>query len=74
MDQASVVNAFRMIDSDSIEVNGAFSWSGLYKLTFDPDSILALNEEFTVIIGTDASDIRGTNMPKEFVLWFKTRP
>ncbi|MGB2696528.1 MAG: Ig-like domain-containing protein, partial [Candidatus Zixiibacteriota bacterium] len=74
MDQLSVVNTFTMFDSDSTEVNGEFSWSDLNKLTFNPDLALALNEEYTVIIRTDASDIRGVNMPEEFVLWFKTRP
>jgi hypothetical protein len=74
MDQLSVVNAFSMIDVNSAEISGEFSWSDLNKLTFDPDLVLALNKEYTVIIGTDALDIRGVNMPEEFVLWFKTRP
>lgn len=74
MDQASVVEAFVMFDSDSIEIQGEFSWSDLRKFTFNPDASLTPDEKYTVIISTDAMDIRGVNMPKEFVLWFKTRP
>jgi len=74
MDQLSVVDAYRMVDSDSVEIEGEFSWSGLNRMTFDPDSSLDLGKAYTVTVSTDASDIRGVNMPQEFVLWFKTRP
>lgn len=74
MDQLSLVNAFSMIDSDSVEIQGDFSWSGLTKMIFDPDSSLALGKAYTVTVSTDAMDIRGVHMPEEFVLWFKTRP
>jgi len=74
MDQSSVVNAFKMMDSDSAEVEGEFIWSDLRRFTFDPGSSLALDEEYRVTISVDATDIRGVNMPEEFVLWFKTRP
>jgi hypothetical protein len=74
MDQLSVVNAFSMLDTDSVEITGEFSFSDLNRLTFDPDLTLTLNEEYTVRISTQAADIRGVHMPEEFVLWFKTRP
>jgi hypothetical protein len=74
MDQASVVEAFWMVDSDSIEIEGLLTWSELNRFIFNPDLFLAPDEEYTVTISTDAVDIRGVNMPKEFVLWFKTRP
>lgn len=74
MDQASVVDAFKMMDSDSTEVEGVFGWPELDRLIFNPSPSLASNEEYTVTISTEAADIRGVNMPKEFVLWFKTRP
>lgn len=74
MDQASVVDAFRMIDSDSAEVEGAFAWSDLDRFIFNPSLSLALDEEYKVTISTDALDVRGVPMPEPFVLWFKTRP
>lgn len=74
MDQASVVDAFKMMDSDSVEVEGGFTWSDLRRFTYDPSSSLALDEEYTVSISTDALDVTGVPMPEEFVLWFKTRP
>lgn len=74
MDQLSVVDAFSMVDSDSVEIQGEFSWSGLNKMIFDADSSLTLSKGYRVTISTDAMDIRGVNMPQEFVLWFKTRP
>lgn len=74
MDQASVVDAFKMMDSDSAEVEGVFGWPELDRFIFNPYPSLASNEEYTVTISTEAADIRGVNMPKDFVLWFKTRP
>ncbi len=74
MDQASAVEAFKMMDSDSTVVEGTFTWSGLDRFIFDPDSPLGSNEEYTVIIDTRAADVRGVNMPEPFAAWFKTRP
>jgi len=74
MDQASVVGAFRMMDSDSAQVDGAFTWSDLDRFIFNPTLPLAPEEEYKVTISTDALDVRGVPMPEEFLLWFKTRP
>ncbi len=74
MDQASVVNAFKMVNSDSIEVMGSFSWNGLRGMTFYPDTTLENNKEYLITINTQAKDLHEVFLPKPFVLWFKTKP
>lgn len=74
MDQASVVNAFKMVNSDSIEVMGSFSWNGLRGMTFYPDTTLENNKEYLITISTQAKDLHEVFLPKPFVLWFKTKP
>lgn len=74
MDAESVVLAFTMVDSDSHEVTGDFSWGDARYMGFLPDTPLAASETYTVTIDTNAKDVSGGSLDKPYTFWFKTRP
>jgi len=74
MDAESVVLAFTMVDSDSQEVTGDFSWGDPRYMGFFPDATLAAGETYTVTIDINAKDVSGGSLEKPYTFWFKTRP
>jgi len=74
MDQVSVVDAFRMVDFDSVEIEGGFNWNGLRGMTFYPGTTLEYDKEYLVTINTQAKDLHGVSLPRVFSLWFRTKP
>ena len=74
MDAESVVLAFKMVDSQLKDVTGEFFWGHMRYMYFRPDSILALNETYTVTIDTNARDVSGGSLDRLYIFWFKTYP
>jgi len=74
MDMRSVSSAFKMVDSEENDVDGAFVWPYAHTLEFQPDSSLASDETYTVTIDTKAKDLHGSAMDSPFSFWFRTRP
>ena len=74
MDMESVNSAFKMVDSELREVMGAFAWINRQRVSFYPNSALAVDEEYTVTIDTTASDAGGTRLSKPYQFSFTTQP
>lgn len=74
MDMESVNSAFKMVDSELREVMGTFAWSDRRRVSFYPNSALAVDEEYTVTIDTTASDARGTRLSGPYQFSFTTQP
>jgi hypothetical protein len=74
MNVESVNSAFSMVDSEQEPVAGEISWNGQYLMNFDPESNLALNEEYTVRLDTTARDLYGARPSVSFQSSFTTQP
>jgi hypothetical protein len=74
MTTGAVNTAFRMVDSDTEEVMGEFVWLAQNRMEFSPISILALDEEYTVTIDTNACDLHGAKLPEPYQFSFTTEP
>jgi hypothetical protein len=72
MDAASVVSAFKMVDSNLEEVSGAFFWHDQQRVEFRPNSALLAGEKYTVTIDMTASDLHGTKLPQPYHFSFTT--
>ncbi len=74
MDMESVISAFKMVDSNLKEVMGNFVWSSWCNMEFQPNSLLAVNETYTVTIDTTASSTEGKRLSQAYQFSFTTRP
>jgi hypothetical protein len=74
MDRESLISGFQIMDSQLKIVTGELSWPTAYYLQFQPDSLLANNETYTVTINTSAKDLYGKHLKEPFSFWFKTAP
>lgn len=72
MDMESVESAFLLVDSESNQVAGEFSWHYPSMVYFEPSSELAPDETHTVTIGTGAKDMHGRALGDPFSFWFET--
>jgi len=71
MDMESVNTAFRLLNSQSEQVDGSFFWDYPYQMCFRPDTALNYNETYAVTIDATAKDLYGKNLDKPFSYWFK---
>jgi len=74
MDAESVTSAFKMVDSELNDMTGEFSWRYQSQMDFRPHSVLAGNEEYTVTLDTNASDLGGGKLPEQYQFYFTTEP
>jgi hypothetical protein len=74
MDMESVESAFLLVDSESNQTAGEFSWHYPSMVYFEPSSELAPDETYTVTVGTGAQDMYGRALGDPFSFWFKTAP
>ena len=72
MDGESLISAFHMVDSRLKIVTGQLTWPSTSYLQFEPDSLLASNETYTVTIDTSARDLHGKRLKEPFSFWFRT--
>ena len=74
MDMKSVDSAFKMMDSELIDVMGNFVWSNRRQMRFYPNSALAVDETYTVTIDTMASNTEGEKLSEPYQFSFTTQP
>ncbi len=70
----SANSAFRMVDSQGIQVTGNFAWSSQSQLEFEPHIGLAAEEKYTAVLDTSARSIQGDKLSEPYQFSFTTQP
>jgi PKD repeat protein len=70
MDQATTEGAFSLTNGTA-PVDGTFSWSG-YTMTYTPNSTLAYNTTYQIMVSKAAKNVSGANMASNFTSSFTT--